>query len=186
MPELGLGGRTEKGIVLPSQPWWNAVAINDVPAQSNFYSAATGRLLDELIRDARDPERVKRLCTLRDARLSHRLVREAEEAKIALSALPTADCALPWLSEALNLTSSSSALALALTQPLARTLEHVTFAMDAANETPDVIFLTGGSARSPLIKNALAQLLPDTPIAVGDDFGSVTAGLAHWAQKIYR
>lgn len=40
-----------------------------------------------------------------------------------------------------------------------------------------MIYLTGpGSARSPLIKKALAQQLPGIPIAGGDDFGSVTAG----------
>ncbi len=36
MPLLGMGGETEKGIALPILPWWNAVAINDVPAQSDF------------------------------------------------------------------------------------------------------------------------------------------------------
>jgi hypothetical chaperone protein len=33
MPLLGMGGETEKGIALPILPWWNAVAINDVPAK---------------------------------------------------------------------------------------------------------------------------------------------------------
>ncbi|STR63549.1 heat shock protein YegD [Klebsiella michiganensis] len=37
MPLLGMGGDTEKGIALPILPWWNAVAINDVPAQTDFY-----------------------------------------------------------------------------------------------------------------------------------------------------
>ncbi|MGV8776847.1 hypothetical protein ACV35M_35775, partial [Pseudomonas aeruginosa] len=46
MPLLGMGGETEKGIALPILPWWNAVAINDVPAQSDFYSSANGRLLN--------------------------------------------------------------------------------------------------------------------------------------------
>ena len=50
---------------------------------------------------------------------------------------------------------------------------------------PDVIYLTGGSARSPLIKKALAEQLPGIPIAGGDDFGSVTAGLARWAQVVF-
>ena len=57
MPLLGMGGETEKGIALPILPWWNAVAINDVPAQSDFYSSANGRLLNDLVRDAREPEK---------------------------------------------------------------------------------------------------------------------------------
>jgi hypothetical protein len=38
MPDAaaGYGGDTEKGIALPILPWWNAVAINDVPAQSRL------------------------------------------------------------------------------------------------------------------------------------------------------
>ena len=36
MPLLGMGGDTEKGIALPILPWWNGVAINDVPAQTDF------------------------------------------------------------------------------------------------------------------------------------------------------
>lgn len=47
MPLLGMGGETEKGTALPILPWWNAVAINDVPAQSDFYSTANGRLLND-------------------------------------------------------------------------------------------------------------------------------------------
>jgi hypothetical chaperone protein len=47
-PLLGMGGQTEKGIALPVLPWWNAVAINDVPAQNDFYSSANGRMLKEL------------------------------------------------------------------------------------------------------------------------------------------
>jgi hypothetical chaperone protein len=35
-------------------------------------------------------------------------------------------------------------------------MEQVQLALDNSNEQPDVIYLTGGSARSPLIKKALA------------------------------
>jgi hypothetical protein len=41
MPLLGMGGDTEKGIALPILPWWNAVAINDVPAQTDFTAPPT-------------------------------------------------------------------------------------------------------------------------------------------------
>ncbi|WP_216073232.1 hypothetical protein, partial [Acinetobacter nosocomialis] len=58
MPLLGMGGQTEKGIALPILPWWNAIAINDVPAQSDFYSTANGRFLNDLVRDAQDAEKV--------------------------------------------------------------------------------------------------------------------------------
>ena len=185
MPLLGMGGETEKGIALPVLPWWNAVAINDVPAQTEFYSSATGRLLDNLLRDARDADKVALLLKTWRQRLSYRLVRSAEESKIALSAAADVNTPLPFLSDDLAAAISQQGLENALDQPLLRILEQVQLALDNGRETPDVVYLTGGSARSPLIRRALAQQLPGTEIAGGDDFGSVTAGLARWAQVIF-
>ncbi|EPS4512950.1 molecular chaperone [Klebsiella aerogenes] len=185
MPLLGMGGETEKGIALPVLPWWNAVAINDVPAQSNFYSAANGRMLNDLLRDARDADKVALLLKVWRQRLSYRLVRSAEESKIALSAQPDFNAELPFISDELATAISQQGLEEALNQPLARIMEQVKLALESSQETPDVIYLTGGSARSPLIKKALAAQLPGIPIAGGDDFGSVTAGLARWAQVVF-
>ncbi|HEO9210895.1 TPA: molecular chaperone [Klebsiella aerogenes] len=185
MPLLGMGGETEKGIALPVLPWWNAVAINDVPAQSDFYSAANGRMLNDLLRDARDANKVALLLKVWRQRLSYRLVRSAEESKIALSAQPDFNAELPFISDELATAISQQGLEEALNQPLARIMEQVKLALESSQETPDVIYLTGGSARSPLIKKALAAQLPGIPIAGGDDFGSVTAGLARWAQVVF-
>ena len=185
MPLLGMGGETEKGIALPILPWWNAVAINDVPAQTDFYSAANGRLLRDLARDARDAEKVSLLYKVWQQRLSYRLVRSAEESKIALSENAQINTALPFISDALATAISQDGLEAALNQPLTRILEQVQLALENSSEKPDVIYLTGGSARSPLIKKALAEQLPGIPIAGGDDFGSVTAGLARWAQVVF-
>ncbi|MGL5697774.1 MAG: molecular chaperone [Kluyvera sp.] len=186
MPLLGMGGETEKGIALPILPWWNAVAINDVPAQTDFYSTANGRFLRDLARDARDGEKVALLYKVWQQRLSYRLVRSAEESKIALSAQPRIDTTLPFISDDLAAAISQDGLENALNQPLTRILEQVQLALENSSEKPDVIYLTGGSARSPLIKKALAEQLPGIPIAGGDDFGSVTAGLARWAQVVFR
>ena len=185
MPLLGMGGETEKGIALPILPWWNAVAINDVPAQTDFYSAANGRLLRDLARDARDADKVALLYKVWQQRLSYRLVRSAEESKIALSESEHIATSLSFISDELATAISQDGLETALNQPLTRILEQVQLALENSSEKPDVIYLTGGSARSPLIKKALAQQLPGIPIAGGDDFGSVTAGLARWAQVVF-
>ncbi|ECG1193193.1 molecular chaperone [Salmonella bongori] len=186
MPLLGMGGETEKGIALPVLPWWNAVAINDVPAQSDFYSSANGRLLNDLVRNAREADKVALLLKVWRQRLSYRLVRCAEESKIALSGQTDVTARLPFISDDLAVAISQQGLEAALDQPLARILEQVQLALDSAQEKPDVIYLTGGSARSPLIKKALSEQLPGIPIAGGDDFGSVTAGLARWAEVVFR
>ena len=185
MPLLGAGGSNLKGIALPSLPYWNAVAINDVPAQSEFYSAATGRLLRELVRDASHPQQVERLLRVYQQRLSYRLVRCAEESKIALSQQAHCRAALTFLEDGLDTTLHQADLAAAISQPLARIQEQVAAALAVSAITPDVIYLTGGSARSPLIRQALSQQLPGIPLVGGDDFGSVTAGLARAAQRRY-
>ncbi|STL73871.1 chaperone [Escherichia coli] len=76
-------------------------AINDVPAQSDFYSSANGRLLNDLVRDAREPEKVALLQKVWRQRLSYRLVRSAEESKIALSSTAETRASLPFISDEL-------------------------------------------------------------------------------------
>ncbi|WP_455916106.1 molecular chaperone [Pantoea agglomerans] len=186
MPLLGLGGATEKGTALPALPWWNAVAINDVPAQSDFYATASKKLLLDLIRDAREPEKVKRLLKVWQQRLGYRLVRAAEESKIALSEQANVTTQLAFIEHSLETAISVQGLEAAIAQPLERIQEQVKMALDASGTRPDVIYLTGGSARSPVLRQALQQQLPDIPLASGDDFGSVTAGLARWAQVMFR
>lgn len=185
-PLLGMGGQTEKGIALPVLPWWNAVAINDVPAQNEFYSSANGRMLNELVRDARKSEKVAYLQKVWRQRLSYRLVRAAEESKIALSDSQQVATLLPFIAQELGCEITQPELESAISQPLQRILEQVSLALESSDVKPDVIYLTGGSARSPMIKQALAQQLPGIEIAGGDDFGSVTAGLARWADVVFR
>ncbi|WJV60870.1 molecular chaperone [Pectobacteriaceae bacterium C52] len=185
-PLLGMNGSTEKGTALPILPWWNAVAINDVPAQSEFYSAACGKLLRDLIRDAREPEQVKRLLTVWQQKLSYRLVRVAEEHKIALSASETTLADLPFIAPDLTTRISTSQLKEAIVQPLEHIKQQIALVQKDGQTRPDVIYLTGGSARSPLLRDAVQQCLPGIPIASGDDFGSVTAGLARWAEIVFR
>ncbi|MCL7708388.1 molecular chaperone, partial [Enterobacter kobei] len=79
--------------------------------------------------------------------------------------------ALPFIEPQLSQEITQQALALALNPPLQRILEQVTLALEASNARPDVIYLTGGSARSPLIREALQTQLPGIPVQGGDDFG---------------
>ena len=51
-------------------------------------------------------------------------------------------------------------------------------AIQASQTRPDVVFLTGGMAQSPLIKEAVAGLIDATiPLRSGDMLGSVGRGL---------
>jgi hypothetical chaperone protein len=136
-----------------------------VPAQSDFYSTANGRFLNDLVRDAQDADKVALLYKVWRQRLSYRVVRTAEESKIALSDRAEHAVSLPFISDDLATAISQDGLETALAQPLQRILEQVQLALENGKEKPDVIYLTGGSARSPLIKKALAEQLPGIPIA---------------------
>ena len=95
-------------------------------------------------------------------RLSYRVVRTAEESKIALSDRPKHAVSLPFISEDLATAISQEGLETALAQLLQRSGTGATGAGERQKK-PDVIYLTGGSARSPLIKKALAEQLPGIP-----------------------
>lgn len=185
-PLFGMGGQMQNGNALPIMPWWNAVAINDVPAQNEFYSAANGRQLQTLIHQADQSDKVAYLHRVWSQRLSYRIVRAAEESKIALSDRETIQTLLPFIAPDIGCDISQQELENALSQPLQRILEQVRLAMETSSAKPDVIYLTGGSARSPLLKAALRNQLPGIPIAGGDDFGSVTQGLARWSDIVFR
>ena len=54
-----------------------------------------------------------------------------------------------------------------------------------AGTQPEAIFVTGGTARSPVIHHWLQTRFADSRIVVGDHFGSVIAGLARWAERYF-
>ena len=51
---------------------------------------------------------------------------------------------------------------------------------------PDLIYITGGSARSPVLRQAINEHMGDIEVVDGDHFGGVANGLTLWADKIYR
>ena len=55
-----------------------------------------------------------------------------------------------------------------------------------AGTQPDVIYVTGGTAISPVIQQWINNSFPDMKIVIGDHFGSVTAGLATYAERLFR
>ena len=50
---------------------------------------------------------------------------------------------------------------------------------------PDLIYITGGSSRSPVIRQTIKEHLGDIEVVDGDHFGSVANGLTLWAKNIF-
>jgi len=49
MPYFGKDSLRNSGLPIPSSVFWNAVSINDVNAQTNFFSEGIGREIEQLI-----------------------------------------------------------------------------------------------------------------------------------------
>ncbi|WKD23304.1 molecular chaperone [Pseudoalteromonas sp. KG3] len=186
MPLLGLGSKFKSGLPLPNQPFWQACKINDVNLQSQFYSQQHTRELLTQLREVQAPELFQRLIDLQQNKQGHQLVQQGEAAKIALSSATEFNCELEFLAPQLHKALSRDDLALAVDDSIMQIVSLAKQAIKDAGAVPDVIYLTGGSAQSPLIKAALVEHLGDIKMVNGDHFGSVTAGLTKWASMLYR
>jgi hypothetical chaperone protein len=185
MPFYGLNSPLKNNLPMPVMPFAQATSINDVAAQSAFYSEKMRITLEQLHRDTTEPTLFERFIHLRENKQNFSLVRKAELAKIALS---------HDFSTVVDLTTYTSGLNVEVTQlqfssATAMLLERIkNLAQEAINQAqikPDLVYLTGGSAKSLLVKQALNETLGTTiPLVEGDHFGSVVAGLGVWAQKI--
>ena len=186
MPLLGFGSKTTKGIDLPLSQFWNPIAINNVAAQTDFYSVANRAALNQLRMDAAETDKVAHLLKVYRDTLGHHLVRQAEEGKMALSEQTQHRAMLDILEEGLFVDMTQSDLELAIDAPMKKIEQLVQDVMAQSGRLPDVIYMTGGSARSPLLKASVERAMPNVPIVSGSYFGSVTSGLARWADRIFK
>ncbi|MDF1762769.1 MAG: molecular chaperone [Oleibacter sp.] len=186
MPLFGMHAALKSGKPMPTKTFFDAVATNDAGALGRFSSLETGLYLDQLQRDCSEPQLIRRLISLRERKQNQQLVRNAEEAKIVLSENSECDILLDFVEPNLSAKINQTELHLAIRRPLEKITELMHEAVQQAGVSPDVIFITGGSARSPIIRSIVSEQFPNIPILDGDHFGIVAAGLTEWAQKIYR
>lgn len=186
MTEFGKGTDARSGVPLPGSIFWEPIAINDVEAQRRFYARNNLSELKRIQRDAQHPEKLQRLIDVYDNTLGYSLVAEAEKSKIALSTHTEYTAALDLPAEQLQVPVTTAGMEKAVTMPVRRIRKLVEETIAQASAKPDVVYITGGSARSPLLRRTVQQAVGDIPLANGDYFGSVTAGLARWADACFR
>ncbi len=186
MTPFGLGSKTTANIVMPTIQFWNPIAINSVDAQADFYGRKNLATLNQLKKEAQEPEKLARLLEVFHETLGYRIVRQAEEAKIALSDHAHYRVAMQMLSETLEVDIRFEDMIEAIESPKQKMVELVKDAVIQGNTNPDAIFMTGGSARSPILRGAVQQTLPNIEVVSGNYFGSVTAGLARWADVCFK
>jgi len=185
MPAFGMGDALASGLPIANGYFVDAVSTNDVNAQQRFYARQTGERFLEILREARHPERFRRLARLREGRGSYQLLRQAELGKIALSSSESATVDLGFVEREFALAVSRWNLE----QGADRLLEHLAGligeVLRQGEATPDAVYLTGGMARSTVVRTRLADVLGGVPLVDSDHFTSVTRGLALWADRIF-
>ncbi|OED39753.1 molecular chaperone [Chromatiales bacterium (ex Bugula neritina AB1)] len=186
MPIFGLGTQLKNGLPMPAHPFWLAVSVNDVNLQTEFYKPATLRELKQLHIDSKDKQRFSRLLSLRKNQQNYQLVRSAELAKIELSSKANSEINLEFVEPELATPVSQVSLEETTANIVTGMMALITEVTTQASVPPDCVFITGGSAKSPMIRKAIEHQLGRLPIFDGDDFGSVAAGLGQWASVIYR
>ncbi|MBY5979734.1 molecular chaperone [Ferrimonas balearica] len=183
MPSLGMGLADEKGRTLPSQPFHDAAAVNNLSAQTRFYSTQHRNELQALQRQP-TLKPLSRLLTLQANQMTFQQSAVAEQAKIALSSQAETRADLSYIEAGLEAKVSQGQFVDASQALMKQIGGLIDDALEQAGTTPDVVFLTGGSASSPHIRQALSDRFV-AEMVQGDNFGSVTTGLALWADRIF-
>jgi len=186
MPALGVESFLKTGKPMPVNSYWQAVAINNINEQTEFYSQQNARFLQQLCRDAKQPEVVARLLKVQQEKLSYQIVNNAEQAKISLSDNIEQLINLDHIEHQLNATVNRELFLSSNQRHLSGIAQLMHEAVEQAGSKPDVVFVTGGTAKSPVLSQFLQTQFKNVKLVTGDHFGSVTAGLTRWADLIYR
>ena len=185
MPLFGLGSQQKKGIEVPIAPFWSAVSTNNVGEQTRFTSQKFTRELKELRMDAASPNLIDRLIYLQASKQNHRLVRSAELAKVNISDAKITDIALDYIENGLYQEVNELLFENSIQRPLRLIKDLIKDSIVQAGTRPDIIYITGGTAKSPTVRKAVMEVIPGVEILDGDFYGSVAAGLTKWAAKIW-
>jgi hypothetical chaperone protein len=185
MPHFGKNVVLSNGLPVPNSLFSQAVSINDVNAQQLFRSHTTG---NELARycTMSDDKRLERLRRLRDGNLGLRLNRSAEQAKVQLSDNKQISLDLAYIEHNFMVDISRTELGDAIADELKQFESLINESLQQAQTQPDTIFVTGGTAISPVIQQWINSIFPDIEVVIGNHFGSVTSGLITHAHRLFR
>ena len=178
MPLLGYGSTLLSGAAVPNSYYFNLATWHTI---NQAYTRKSAAQLDELVRDAAEPAKLKRLRGLIEERAGHWLAMQVEAAKIGLSDAPEVTLDLDRLAppELLRVGRSAFTGAIGgLTDDIAATVQRMLGDAGVAPERVDTVFFTGGSSGVGALRERIAAIVPDARRVEGDLFGSIGAGLA--------
>ncbi|KQV36756.1 Hsp70 family protein [Massilia sp. Root335] len=178
MPLLGHGSALLSGAAVPSSYYFNLATWHTI---NQAYTRKSIVQLADLVRDAAEPDKLKRLQRLIDERAGHWLAMRVEEAKIALSDTPEVDLDLDRLAppEVLRVGRDLFTASIGgMIDSVGATVQRLLDEAGIAPERVDTVFFTGGSSGVASLRERIAATVPDARRVEGDLFGSIGAGLA--------
>ena len=184
MPLFGRNASLRGGLPVPAPLLMDAISVTDIPRQERFRAA--GGQIGKLVEECLEPQTLERLQILWERRLQHRLVQDAEQAKIGLSDQAVAEVVLDYIESGLAARIGREDLRAAIENDALAMASVAREAVRAAATNVDKVFITGGASRSPVVVAAIQAALGDTmEIVRGNDFGSVTEGLTQHAKTVF-
>jgi hypothetical chaperone protein len=183
MPLLGYGSQLASGAEIPSSYYFNLATWHTI---NQAYTRKSTAQLAELVRDAREPAKLRRLQNLIEERCGHWLAMQVESAKIGLSASDQVTLALDRLVPAESLPVTRALFEEAIGQmvdSVAVTMGRLLDDAGVAAADVDTVFFTGGSSAVGLLRERIGALVPNARKVEGDLFGSIGSGLALDAQR---
>jgi hypothetical chaperone protein len=178
MPLLGYQSLMNNNSAIPSSYYFNLATWHTI---NLAYTKKIWTQLADVVRDAREPEKLGRLQRLIDERAGHWLAMKVEEGKIALSADTTCELDLDRLSPPDRLVLERGQFEGAIVHLVDQIdLTVAKLLADAGVQAGEVdtVFFTGGSSGVRMLRERIGALLPNARKVEGDLFGSIGSGLA--------
>lgn len=185
MPSFGKGSQLSSGLPFPENFFWDALSVNDINAQARFYAKTTPQELQRYYNICLEKNKISRLMKMREERLSHAVIRHSESAKIGLSDADVVSCRMEEIEAGLLVDVTREQLSEAVAFETRKFIALMDEVKRQSGIQPDAIYVTGGTAKSPVVIEAVHQHFGGVEIVSGDYLGSVTSGLATWAKRIF-
>lgn len=179
MPQLGLGTLSADG--KRHMPVWY---FNDMATWhriNTLYTPRTARDIQALMREAAEPEKLRRYAHVLKHRSGHRLAAEVEKAKIALTDAEQSMIRLAEPGLLLEVEVDRGAFEAAVSELVAGISSALDAALAQAGVAPgaiETVILTGGGVQVPVVEAAAVARFPEARVMRSDRFGSVGLGLA--------
>lgn len=185
MPYFGKETLLKSGLPIPNTYFSDAVNINDVHAQSRFSSDKYGREVRKHFEQAINKPLFSRLVKLHEGNYSNSLNRSSELAKINLSDRELIKLPIEYIEPDLDIDISREDYREAIEMETNKIMRIMTEVTKQSSISPDVVYVTGGTAKSPIIEKLIRNQFKNIDIVIGDMFGSVAKGLTTWSNRIW-